>query len=104
MRLKPETVQEIVSTVQKHLANSPHKLYLYGSRVNDSLRGGDIDLLLLLELTEDKPAAESLKYKILADIKKQIGDQKIDFGIYTRQQIGKEAFLDLILPAALCLA
>jgi len=61
-------------------------------------------LLLLLEEAEAKSTVESLKYKILADIKKQIGDQKIDLCIYARGQIGQDAFLDSILPGSLFLS
>ncbi|MBU0455630.1 MAG: nucleotidyltransferase domain-containing protein [Gammaproteobacteria bacterium] len=43
MRLTPFEVQTIKSIIQKHDPNA--KIYLFGSRVNDQARGGDIDLL-----------------------------------------------------------
>ncbi|QEP42345.1 hypothetical protein D5085_03855 [Ectothiorhodospiraceae bacterium BW-2] len=50
-------------------------IYLFGSRVDDQQRGGDIDLFL--ELEEHERLFEK-KIKFLAKLKRQIGDQKID--------------------------
>ena len=45
MRLEPEQVQAIREEV--HQADPAAEVYLYGSRANDSARGGDIDLLVV---------------------------------------------------------
>lgn len=52
------------------------ELYLFGSRADDSRRGGDIDLYV-------RPQAQvldSLRHKIafLGSVKRRIGEQKID--------------------------
>ena len=50
------------------------KIILFGSRVDDTLKGGDIDLYLILNQKPhflDKP-------KFLAKLKRKIGEQKID--------------------------
>ena len=49
-------------------------IYLFGSRVDDSKRGGDIDLYLEI----DRPPLFDDKLKFLAKLKRVIGDQKID--------------------------
>ena len=49
------------------------RLLLFGSRVDDSKRGGDIDLLVITH-TLGFPD----KLQILADLHQQLGDQKID--------------------------
>ena len=51
------------------------EIYLFGSRVDDSLKGGDIDLFVEIEKKQNM-----LKKKIqfLAMLKEKIGDQKID--------------------------
>ena len=49
------------------------EVYLFGSRVDDSARGGDIDLLVLSEKIDLMK-----KLDILVDLFKQLGDRKID--------------------------
>ncbi|NOX14507.1 MAG: nucleotidyltransferase domain-containing protein [Epsilonproteobacteria bacterium] len=51
------------------------KIYLFGSRVNDSLRGGDIDLYLI---TDSKENLVQKKVDFLVKLKRAIGEQKID--------------------------
>lgn len=50
-------------------------VYLFGSRVDDSKRGGDIDLYIKLS---DKTHLFEKKIKFLAQLKRAIGEQKID--------------------------
>jgi len=50
------------------------RVILFGSRVDDNLKGGDIDLYLILNQQPhflDKP-------KFLSKLKRKIGEQKID--------------------------
>jgi predicted nucleotidyltransferase len=51
--------------------------FLFGSRVDDGRRGGDIDLLVR---TAEKPSGDLFHRKIqfLAHLKSRIGDQRID--------------------------
>ncbi len=51
------------------------EIYLFGSRVDDKQKGGDIDLYLRVETNEN---LFHKKLKFLAKIKKEIGEQKID--------------------------
>lgn len=55
------------------------RVVLFGSRVDDTQKGGDIDLLIEV----DEPAAEALTQKIpfLVKVKQKIGDRKIDLVI-----------------------
>ena len=54
------------------------EVYLFGSRVDDSERGGDIDLYIVPK--PSIPSSEWLERKIqfLTRVKQRIGDQKID--------------------------
>lgn len=71
MRLKDFEQRAIVSTV-KGLDPSA-RVYLFGSRVDDTKKGGDIDLLILSDTLsrEDKRAVKTKLYEL-------IGEQKID--------------------------
>ncbi len=51
-------------------------IYLFGSRADDSKRGGDIDLLILSETLTSKE-----KRMIKLDLYNKIGEQKIDIVI-----------------------
>ncbi len=51
------------------------KVMLFGSRVDDTKKGGDIDLLID---SENKDINLSLKFDFLALLYESIGEQKID--------------------------
>ena len=65
-------------------------IYLFGSRLDDKKRGGDIDLYLVVK---DKSNLFRKKLKFLAKIKKELGEQKIDvvFNIDEDRLIEREA-------------
>ncbi len=56
-------------------------IFLFGSRVNDSLKGGDIDLYVVPAETLDKSEILAKKIDFLVKVKNLIGDQKIDLVI-----------------------
>jgi predicted nucleotidyltransferase len=45
MRLLPEQIEHIV-TASRELLGADARVWLFGSRVHDDFRGGDIDLLV----------------------------------------------------------
>jgi len=45
MRLTPDQCHLILATVRRHILGS-HRVLLYGSRLDDQSRGGDVDLLI----------------------------------------------------------
>ena len=51
------------------------KVYLFGSRVDDTLLGGDIDLYIQSKNKEDLFSKQT---QFIVDLKMAIGDQKID--------------------------
>jgi predicted nucleotidyltransferase len=76
MRLSPQQIDSIKNTV--HLVWGDNaKVRLFGSRVDDQRRGGDIDLYI--EGT-GLPVATQMQTKVqfLVQLKRPIGDQRID--------------------------
>lgn len=71
MRLKNSEQAAILYAVQQLDLNAD--VYLFGSRVDDTKKGGDIDLLILSAILtrDDKRAIKSKLYDLL-------GEQKID--------------------------
>ena len=78
MRLSIMEQQAIVDLYHQHFPGG--KLYLFGSRVNDLARGGDIDLLC--ELDGDPSVLVTKKMAFLLDLEQAIGEQQIDFILY----------------------
>jgi len=66
------------------------EIYLFGSRVDDSSRGGDIDLYFVLK---DHSNLFNKKIKFLSRVKRVLGEQKIDvvFNIDKERLIEQEA-------------
>ena len=88
MRLSQRYIDVIKSRFKEFFNDGD--IYLFGSRVDDSKKGGDIDLYLVLK--EHTNIFEK-KIKFLSRIKRELGDQKIDI-VFNQDQnrlIEKEA-------------
>ena len=77
MRLPPQTVQAIEQAAREFFAPGS-TIRLFGSRLDDRRRGGDIDLLI--EPPVPLPPAEQISRRngFLARLYRQLGEQKID--------------------------
>jgi hypothetical protein len=102
MRLSLSERTNICAIVKSFCAETA-SLYLYGSRTDDTARGGDIDLVLLVSSEREQKAIDSQIYYLLSAIKQAIGDQHIDFSVCTKEQAEKNPFLQMVLPKALLL-
>ncbi len=71
MRLKEKEIQAIKDSVFQF--DPEAKIHLFGSRADESQRGGDIDLLILSDTITNKE-----KRKIIIKLQDKIGAQKID--------------------------
>jgi len=74
MRLKKEHIESIKELARK-IFGEETQVYLFGSRVNNNKKGGDIDLYI--ETTTKEDLFEKKIQMILA-LYKIIGEQKID--------------------------
>lgn len=75
MRLAREELAAIHDAV--HSVDADAQVYLFGSRVDDSAKGGDIDLLVL-----SKKINVMAKLQILASLHQQLGERKIDVAVF----------------------
>jgi predicted nucleotidyltransferase len=85
MRLKKNEI-EAIKKVTKEIFGQDAIVQLFGSRTNDALKGGDIDLLIHCNRTISSSERYQLKIEFLVQLKKVIGDQKIDVLIEGKQQ------------------
>lgn len=75
MRLSSLEIKKIID-VAKEVYGLSVKVFLFGSRTDDSKRGGDIDLLIRTE-TQEKLGFMG-RVLMRAKLKMVLGDQKID--------------------------
>jgi predicted nucleotidyltransferase len=75
MRLSPDQTRAIVAATRE-LAGADARVRLFGSRLNDQLRGGDIDLLV--ECPRPVPRPVWLATQITARLQRKLGDRRID--------------------------
>lgn len=95
MRLSDQQKKVIIETFRELFPN--HKLYLYGSRVDQNSKGGDIDLLIVGKTYIT--LREKNKFKI--ELFKKLGEQKIDIVSYLENDY--DSFYDLIKEGAILL-
>jgi len=75
MRLTEFQRKKIIDAIKKQFGSNA-EIYLFGSRVDDNKKGGDIDLLVAVQDNIDE--LELKKIKSVTGIQFAIGDQKID--------------------------
>ena len=74
MRLQSKEIQTIIQ-IAKDIYGETVQVYLFGSRLNDEKRGGDIDLLVR---STGEMRWASVPVCTTARLKLHLGDQKID--------------------------
>lgn len=88
MRIQPEERATIVSTITSFDKES--EIYLFGARLEDTKRGGDIDVLVKSDVI-----CRSMLGRIEDELFRKIDEQKIDF-VLTRKN-ALNAFSRMVL-------
>jgi predicted nucleotidyltransferase len=76
MRLTPDQQSAICTTVAETFGDEA-SIWLFGSRVDDNKRGGDIDLLIETKQS-DVAAIVHAELAFLTKLQMKLGEQKID--------------------------
>ncbi len=71
MRLSAYEIKTIKETIDQY--DNAAEVYLFGSRIDDNARGGDIDLLVLSQIISFDD-----KISLRIDLKDRLGNHKID--------------------------
>ena len=100
MRLRPADIKALVQALNPFLSMGGATLYLYGSRLDDTRKGGDIDLFLLVKNPMQAAALKKARLKIIVAIQDKMGEQKIDLSIITREEQQNDPFFQAISLAA----
>jgi predicted nucleotidyltransferase len=77
MRLSKLEIK-IIKETATIIFGSDTKVFLFGSRINDKLKGGDIDIYIETNNTID---VLNKKIKMLIELKKILGERRIDLVI-----------------------
>ncbi len=85
MRLTPLQVEIIQNAIVEHFGKQT-KAWLFGSRVDDHARGGDIDLYIESNI-EDAAQIFDFKLNFLIDLHKKLGNQKIDIETFAQPYV-----------------
>ena len=78
MRISKELARSIVELSKKHISPEA-KVWLFGSRVHDHAKGGDIDIMI--EAAEiDNPLEKKINFRLAFE--DRWGEQKIDILVH----------------------
>lgn len=89
MRIRQKDI-EVIKKLAKKYFGSDTRVYLFGSRVSETQKGGDIDLFITNQDTNHLTLM--VKIEFLAELKSIIGDQKIDVVLDTEATKSKKSF------------
>jgi uncharacterized protein len=92
MRIKKEKIDFLKKEVVSILPES--NVFLFGSRVNNNLKGGDIDIMVLGE----RPFTNQEKRNIRVAFYKKFGEQKIDIISFVHGEAS--LFKDMVIQDA----
>lgn len=97
MRITELQITQIHEAVKKFFGTTEYKLFLYGSRVHDHLKGGDIDLLIKTT-DEGVNLFKEIHLDLLVELKKKpdIGQRRIDLKAATSGDFLIDPFLKTI--------
>lgn len=103
MRLTTYQQETIPIVIGKYLENISAELRLHGSRTDDSKKGGDIDLLLIIDDSKLVDQIKNTKLDIVLALNEAIGEQKIDLIITDNLSLSSDPFLKMVYPSSLLL-
>lgn len=92
MRITSNEIKKIRFVLNKFISeNATSTIYLHGSRLYDNLKGGDIDLFWIITKDRYDNIAQK-KHYIMASLKEQLEDQKIDLTIIRDSETTSNSF------------
>ncbi len=80
MRLDNKTIKTIKELGLRYFGNNA-KIYIFGSRTDDSKKGGDIDIYVETDLNVNSSELFDIESKYWVSIQKELGEMKIDIVI-----------------------
>jgi hypothetical protein len=92
IRLTPSEIKSLIQALDTNgLSEMKYSLALFGSRTDPNKKGGDIDLLLLLD-PKDYQKIMLQKHLLVSALKLAVGDQRVDLTVMARDQAEENPF------------
>ncbi len=85
MRLEPKEIEQVCAVIESFMGETRAELRLYGSRVDDTLKGGDIDLVIVFSTELERRAFSVAPHVIVAALKQKLGERKIDLSLISKE-------------------
>ncbi|MBK7960899.1 MAG: nucleotidyltransferase domain-containing protein [Bdellovibrionales bacterium] len=96
MRFSPQEKNKVIQGLFEFSeVPSQAEVFLFGSRTDSAKLGGDIDLLLLVPLI-NLNILQSIKPRLIVNIKKYLGEQKVDLTILSLETCQNDPFFQSI--------
>lgn len=92
MRITPNEVSKIKNILMEFQLLPSCKVFLFGSRLYDHKKGGDIDLILLCPESSYKSILD-LKFRIKSVLEFALDEQRVDLTITTESILNTDPFL-----------
>ena len=89
MRISEHEIS-LIKKLAHQIFGSKTKIYLFGSRIDDRKKGGDIDLFISSEQKSNLTLSKKIEF--LVELKSFIGNQKIDVILDTDSTRQKKQF------------
>ena len=99
MRITEKQIEAIKELVSRHFGSNA-KLILFGSRVDDSARGGDIDLYVETNLPSEKMLKAEMA--LYAGLQRRLGERRIDIIVH-RDEAPLQPIHEEALRTGICL-
>ena len=93
VRLEKRTLKGLFQAFETLRCFKGVEIYLFGSRTDPNVKGGDIDLLVLVPKNWNSQERFDLKIKLLKEIYKRLGERRIDLLIFPKGSKEAEKFL-----------
>ncbi len=103
MRLSAGESQAILALLGESLGKDGGELFLFGSRIDDKARGGDIDLLLLMDGSRMAKKWRAKSHLLTAALKMGLGERRIDLSIKTPADCRADPFWSQVMDNAVSL-
>ncbi len=103
MRLNASDIKRIIEALAPFTIHIPCGLYLFGSRIDDTKHGGDIDLLLMVGTREQSFWLHKQKLDMKVSLTKHLGDRRVDLIVANPDDLNTDPFLASIWPTAIML-
>lgn len=93
MRLLDKEVMAIKKACLRCFPNKKFKICLYGSRVRDDLKGGDVDVFLLSpDLWSTEEQSKIISFLSYLKNETEFTDQKINFSLVSEEELAADSF------------